>query len=171
MLLNGTRALDRFRQARYTFSIPVEWYILFGRVSTNFDWQLKNGWHSRCKDHRPCHDPTSGFARYGAGRYCTIETLSGHLRTNPALWGQACRGGRSVSLPFRGKKGNSPMGSSGAIPWYNVPARQFPALVWLERRYPFRISPLVFARSRPSLARLGQTNRRRFPAQVWAEAQ
>jgi hypothetical protein len=34
-------------------------------------------------------------------------------------------------LPHNGKKGKSPMGSNGALPWYNVPAREFPAREWL----------------------------------------
>ena len=32
------------------------------------------------------------------------------------------------------------MVASGFTPWYNAPARRFPAKDWLERRYPFRVS-------------------------------
>ncbi len=57
------------------------------------------------------------------------------------------------------------MVSSRFVPWYNRPARPFPANVWLEARYFFRLPPLgISQRPRP-----GQ--RRRFPAQVWAEQQ
>ncbi|HEY7356459.1 MAG TPA: hypothetical protein VH590_08325 [Ktedonobacterales bacterium] len=59
------------------------------------------------------------------------------------------------------------MVSSQPIPWYNVPAREFPAQTWLAKRYPFIISPA-------SVARLGglaaPTSGRRFPALVWLEA-
>ncbi len=58
------------------------------------------------------------------------------------------------------------MVSNGAIPWYNVPARRFPALIWLEQRYPFVVSPVVFARRTDALA----SGRRWFPALVWLEA-
>jgi hypothetical protein len=61
------------------------------------------------------------------------------------------------------------MSSSPATPWYNVPARAFPAKRWLEKRYPFRVSPLLFL---PPLARqVGAASaRREFPAKRWLEA-
>ena len=34
------------------------------------------------------------------------------------------------------------MVSSWFVPWYNRPARPFPAKVWLEARYFFRLPPL-----------------------------
>ncbi len=32
------------------------------------------------------------------------------------------------------------MGASGSTSWYLAPARAFPAKVWLEQRFPFRVS-------------------------------
>ncbi|HEY7356965.1 MAG TPA: hypothetical protein VH590_10885 [Ktedonobacterales bacterium] len=57
---------------------------------------------------------------------------------------------------------------NGFVPWYNVPARRFPAQKWLEQRYPFIVSPSVFARLAETPAALAA--RRRFPALVWLEA-
>jgi hypothetical protein len=69
-------------------------------------------------------------------------------------------------LPHHGKKGKSHMGSSQNIPWYNRPARPFPALVWLGQQYPFLVSSSVFARQTGSASALAG---RRFPALVWLE--
>jgi hypothetical protein len=62
------------------------------------------------------------------------------------------------------------MVSIGSAPWYNRPAREFPAKRWLRERYPFTVSPLIFARLAvyPVGAALGQ--RRPFPAKRWLEA-
>jgi hypothetical protein len=60
------------------------------------------------------------------------------------------------------------MASSQSIPWYNVPPRRFPAKRWLEQRYPFIVSPAIFARWAETPA--APTSRRRFPALVWLEA-
>ena len=61
------------------------------------------------------------------------------------------------------------MVASGAVPWYNVPARPFPARVWLEGYYPFTISPAVFARRAAQPGQGDMPGRRVFPAKVWAE--
>jgi hypothetical protein len=55
---------------------------------------------------------------------------------------------------------------SSAIPWYNRPASEFPARRWLRQRYPFTVSPQVFARPARK-----PTIQRRFPALVWLEQQ
>jgi hypothetical protein len=60
------------------------------------------------------------------------------------------------------------MVSSSPVPWYNCPAREFPARRWLRQRYPFSVSPQVFARQPTRQAALGQ---RPFPALVWARQQ
>ncbi len=52
---------------------------------------------------------------------------------------------------------------SGSGPWSNRPARPFPAQVWLEAHYGFRLPPLRLSPHR-------QTGRRAFPAQVWLAA-
>ncbi len=59
------------------------------------------------------------------------------------------------------------MVSTGAVPWYNRPARPFPALVWLRQRYPFLVPPaaLAWQAAEPVPAR------RIFPAKRWALAQ
>jgi hypothetical protein len=57
---------------------------------------------------------------------------------------------------------------SSPVPWYNVPARRFPAQTWLEKRYPFRVSPASVARLAGALA--APASGRRFPALVWLEA-
>jgi hypothetical protein len=44
------------------------------------------------------------------------------------------------------------MVSSRPVPWYDRPARPFPALVWLRARYPFLVPPSVFARMAASAA-------------------
>ena len=56
------------------------------------------------------------------------------------------------------------MVSNGSGSWYNVPPRPFPALVWLEQRYPFRVSPSALAWQGAHPAARG---RRPFPAQAW----
>ena len=56
------------------------------------------------------------------------------------------------------------MVSNGSVPWYNAPARRFPALIWLEQRYPFSVSPASVARRADALAAAG---RRPFPVLVW----
>ena len=58
------------------------------------------------------------------------------------------------------------MDSSGFVPWYNRPAREFPAKRWLRQRYGFTVPPLAFARLRGSQPIPAW---RRFPALVWAE--
>jgi hypothetical protein len=52
---------------------------------------------------------------------------------------------------------------NGSVPWYNVPARRFPAQKWLAKRYPFSVSPSVFAR----LAATPVPDWRPFPALLW----
>ena len=63
------------------------------------------------------------------------------------------------------------MVSNGSVPWYNVPAREFPIKRWLRQRYGFILPPLVFARPAaqfwPGAAAL---QRREFPAQRWLRA-
>jgi hypothetical protein len=61
------------------------------------------------------------------------------------------------------------MVSSGFVPWYNRPAREYPIKRWLAQRYGFTVSSSVFAREaqRPT----EPLARRRFPAQVWLEEQ
>ena len=55
------------------------------------------------------------------------------------------------------------MASNGPVPWYNLPPREFPAQEWLKRRYPFIVSPAVFARyAAPPAAAW-----RPFPALLW----
>ncbi len=70
-------------------------------------------------------------------------------------------------LPPRGKKGKSHMVSSHSIPWYNRPARPFPALIWVQQRYGFRLPPLFFAQ--PAHAVVDSMARSPFPARVWLE--
>ncbi len=60
------------------------------------------------------------------------------------------------------------MVSSSPLPWYNVPPRLFPAQVWLEQRYPFRVPRLAFARVAANNPNDGVTPRP-FPAKVWLE--
>src|ERR1051326_2194200 len=36
--------------------------------------KVEKSWPSRCTEFWPCYDFTSGFARHGAGKYCTIKT-------------------------------------------------------------------------------------------------
>ncbi|HEY7358785.1 MAG TPA: hypothetical protein VH590_20020 [Ktedonobacterales bacterium] len=55
------------------------------------------------------------------------------------------------------------MVSSGPVPWYNLPPREFPAQKWLKRRYPFSVSPSVFARHAATPA----ATWRPFPALLW----
>jgi hypothetical protein len=54
------------------------------------------------------------------------------------------------------------MATSGSGPWYNAPARPFPARVWLEARYGIRVSL-----SAKQAAWSAASQRRAFPAQVW----
>ncbi len=65
-----------------------------------------------------------------------------------------------------------------STPWYNVPARRFPAKTWLEDRFSFRIFTPPPARPQDGPARRrrhkdgpagswGYKERRPFPAQVW----
>lgn len=61
------------------------------------------------------------------------------------------------------------MGSSDLVPWYNAPARPFPAQRWVKQQYPFVVWSLAFA-WRVVAVRGAEKPRRRFPAQVWAEA-
>jgi len=59
------------------------------------------------------------------------------------------------------------MNTSASTPWYRVPTRLFPAKVWLERRYSFRVSipPLVQQAAFPA----DLSRRRPFPALAWLE--
>ncbi|HEY7357774.1 MAG TPA: hypothetical protein VH590_14955 [Ktedonobacterales bacterium] len=60
------------------------------------------------------------------------------------------------------------MSSSQSIPWYNIPAREFPTKRWLRQRFGFILPPLAFAPpARPASA--ATLEQRRFPALVWAE--
>ena len=54
--------------------------------------------------------------------------------------------------------------SRGPLPWYNRPARPFPALIWVMQRYGFRLPPLRFY---PPASQPEGT--RPFPAKVWLE--
>jgi hypothetical protein len=56
---------------------------------------------------------------------------------------------------------------SGFVPWYNLPAREFPALRWLRQQYPFTVSPALFARPAVQPAYPSTPVRRPFPAKVW----
>jgi hypothetical protein len=66
------------------------------------------------------------------------------------------------------------MGSNGSVPWYNRPARPFPARDWLNEwlkdRYPFNMPPVLFARVVASRPAGWERAERRFPAQLWLEA-
>jgi hypothetical protein len=62
------------------------------------------------------------------------------------------------------------MASPNVIPWYNRPARPFPALVWLGQHYPFVVSPLVVARLAPRPP-CSSAPQRPFPALVWVARQ
>jgi hypothetical protein len=67
------------------------------------------------------------------------------------------------------------MVSSSPVPWYNRPAREYPAKRWLAQRYGFTVPPFTFGvalprqASRPAGA--GASQQRPFPAQVWLAAQ
>ena len=56
------------------------------------------------------------------------------------------------------------MVSDSQVPWFNRPARPFPALVWMQQRYGFRVPPLRFypPADQPD-------GPRPFPAKVWLE--
>jgi hypothetical protein len=58
------------------------------------------------------------------------------------------------------------MVSARSLPWYNRPAREFPAKKWLRTKYPFYIPPSLFARypGGPVVWR-----EREFPARRWLE--
>ncbi len=58
------------------------------------------------------------------------------------------------------------MGSSGSVPWYARPPRDFPAKRWLRQRYPFRVSfaPFRLLTARP--AGWATSPPRDFPAWV-----
>jgi hypothetical protein len=43
----------------------------------------------------------------------------------------------------------------------------FPAKAWLEKRYPFRIPPALFARQK-ARATPAASARREFPAKIWS---
>ncbi len=57
---------------------------------------------------------------------------------------------------------------SGFVPWYNVPAREYPIKRWLRERYGFSVPTSALARYAP---RPVVWRQRRFPAQVWLEEQ
>ncbi len=59
------------------------------------------------------------------------------------------------------------MVSSGPVPWYNRPAREYPVTRWLRQRYPFLVSPAALARQAAEPA----PARRVFPATRWAREQ
>ncbi len=59
------------------------------------------------------------------------------------------------------------MVSSRWVPWYDRPAREFPALIWLGQRYGFRVPRLAFARVVHSAS--DGVMPRPFPAKVWLE--
>lgn len=60
------------------------------------------------------------------------------------------------------------MVSSEMVPWYDRPARPFPAKRWLEQQpYPFVVSASMFARKRAAPLSCWQGVRRAFPALVW----
>lgn len=63
------------------------------------------------------------------------------------------------------------MVSQRPIPWYDLPAREFPAKRWLRKRYPFYIPPSLFARYTTSAGSAAPVWRRPFPAKVWLAAQ
>jgi hypothetical protein len=58
------------------------------------------------------------------------------------------------------------MVSTEPIPWYNRPPRPFPAKVWLEARYPFRVPRPALAWATIHAATDGIAPRP-FPALVW----
>ena len=58
------------------------------------------------------------------------------------------------------------MASSSPLPWYNVPPRLFPAQVWLEARYPFRVPRSALAWATVHTTSDGVAPRP-FPALVW----
>jgi hypothetical protein len=60
------------------------------------------------------------------------------------------------------------MASTGPVPWYNIPAREFPIKRWLRQRFGFILPPLAFAPP-ASPASAAPPEQRRFPALVWAE--
>ncbi len=62
------------------------------------------------------------------------------------------------------------MASPNFIPWFNRPARPFPALVWLGQHYPFVVSASVVARYPARPVDLSAPSRP-FPALVWATRQ
>jgi hypothetical protein len=67
-------------------------------------------------------------------------------------------------LPYIGKKGKSLMGSDGAVPWYDRPARAFPAQRWVWQHYGFCVPPLrLRAGPWPAV--------REFPARRWLRLQ
>ncbi len=55
------------------------------------------------------------------------------------------------------------MVSKIALPWYDVPAREFPAKRWLRQRYRFDLPPLRFRPACPP-------EQREFPALAWVRA-
>ncbi len=61
------------------------------------------------------------------------------------------------------------MHASTFTPWYNAPARRFPAKVWLEDRFPFRIVTPLSARRQACSSAPAQQARRLFPAKIWLE--
>ena len=56
--------------------------------------------------------------------------------------------------------------ASSTTAWYNLPARPFPAKVWLAARFSFRIPTVTPA---PQAAPAAQPQRRPVPAKVWRE--
>ncbi len=48
---------------------------------------------------------------------------------------------------------------NGPVPWYDVPARKFPAQRWVEERYGFSLPPLRL--------RTGWPPEREFPVKAW----
>ncbi len=52
---------------------------------------------------------------------------------------------------------------NGIVPWYDRPAREFPAKRWMRERYHFSLPPL-HVRPGP------KEGEREFPAKVWVRA-
>jgi len=113
--------------------------------------------------------PHIRVTRYGAGDYFTIETPSRHVcEPLPPVQArvQGCGGFRFPASHCT--KGRSLMVSStSSVPWYNTPARPFPAKAWLQGRYWFTLPRLTATPSPAPTATLQPAQRRPFPAKDW----
>jgi hypothetical protein len=98
-----------------------------------------------------------------------------HLCATSGLVGPGVPGWSFCFCAVIGKKGASCMVSSSPVPWFNRPAREFPAQVWLAQRYGFTVPPFTFGVSLPQQAGrpagAGTSQRRPFPALVWLATQ